>query len=63
MGSVGKYEKQWASKDAAVRKQGFPPSKLGPGVPAQITTSVFGGTEYKDDNGTIIPDASLKLKH
>lgn len=54
------YYKKWKSKDAALRAQGFPPSKLGPGVPAKITTSKFGGgTKYQDDNGTVIPQYAL----
>jgi hypothetical protein len=57
---MGKYQKDWARKDAELQKQGFPPSKLGPGVPAVTTPSMLGGTRYQDDNGNIIPSEALK---
>lgn len=49
----------WEEKDAALRAQGFPRSKLGPGVPAITTTSMFGGATFQDDNGDVIPAGEL----
>lgn len=62
MSTKDKYNSKWAEKDAQLQKQGFPPSKLGPGGVAVTTTSMFGGTRYQDDNGDDIPPEARKDK-
>lgn len=57
----GYYDK-WKKKDAALRAQGFPSSKLGPGAPAVTTTSAFGGTKFQDDNGDYISGDEIVRK-
>jgi hypothetical protein len=50
----------WEERDRALRAQGFPPSKLGPGVPAVTYTPYFGGSPTMwDDTGHVMSEDEL----